>query len=142
MIFSIISFFGFAILISFILQFVGIVWYGPLFGRYYICVAHPNKQLIAPSFVTYILCFLYSLLSVCIIGLVILTGFAPTFFDTIIFSSIISLLIGLFNSIHYLFDDRPLKLNILHSGYNFVLVSISSFSWYWIGPLILPYSHL
>ena len=142
MIFSLFSFFGSSILISIVLQFVGILWYGPLFGGFYLSVAHPSKTLTAPSSITYILCFLYTLLSVCIIGFIFATGFAHSVIDIILFTSILTLLIAAYNSVHDLFDNRPLILNILHSGYNFVLISITSSSWFLIVPHTLTDPHL
>ena len=114
-------------IISIFLQLVGFIWYGPLFGKLYISLAHPNRSIEAPPSNIYILNFIYTWLSVVITGLLFSTQFINSTLDVLKFASLIAIIIGLFRGIHDLFDDRPLALNILHSSYNFILISISTF---------------
>ena len=129
------KFIFFSIIISIFLQFVGFIWYGPLFGRIYLNLAHPNRNIKSPPSIIYLVNFIYTWFSVILIGFLMSNQLINCTFEVLKFSVLVSTIIGLFRGIHDLFDDHPLALNFLHSSYNFFIINISALALFGTGLL-------
>ena len=127
------KFLFYSFIITIFLQFVGFIWYGPLFGRIYLNLAHPHRNIKSPHPKIYLFNFIYTLSSVVLIYHLASTQLIISPLHILNFSISISIIIGIFRAIHDLFDNHPLLLNLLHSCYNFVLIYITTIFFLRIG---------
>ena len=129
-IFDLIQIIGYCFFVSFLLQLIGFLWYGPLFGKIYIETAHLNKTLQSPPKSLFIKCFSYTFIIVLLYTYLISSLPFEDLFYQLKFSFCISSIIALFSFIHDLFDGRPVTLTMLHSLYNGIMILTIAFVWF------------
>lgn len=119
--------------IALVLQVVGFLWYGPLFGKLYLKLAHPNKVLTAPENTIYVKCLIVTLINVFVTRILIESLEDRTHTAILYFTGYIALIMLMFTVLHDMFDGKPFYLSLLHSAYNLLILLIAIHVWWLSG---------